>query len=106
MKKLVSLVAVLMLLAAPAFAMDLAGAKADGLVGETPTGLVAMVKDAPGVADLVKTTNAGRLDIYKDTAAKQGITLEQMQAIAGKKLIDQTPAGQYIQTPAGKWTKK
>lgn len=88
-------------------AMDLAGAKAQGLVGERPDGLVGIVSPpgAPELQAMVEGINAGRLQTYRDIAAKQGTPLAQVQALAGQSLISKTVSGQYVMTPAGGWKK-
>ena len=100
--------AMLILGIAPAFALDLMEAKTQGLVGEQTNGLIGIVTP-PGNAELqalVKTTNAGRLQIYQENAKGQGISLEQMQGLAGQKLQTGTPGGQWIQDPSGHWIQK
>jgi uncharacterized protein len=79
-----------------------------GLVGEQPNGMIGAVSDAPAadVVALVDTTNAARLKRYEEIAAKQGTPVEQVEAVAGEKLVGATPAGQYIRTAAGDWQKK
>ena len=88
-------------------ALTLEAAKSQGLVGEQPDGLVGAVDSSVyGVAELVAETNKERIATYKDIAAKNGTALPQVQALAGKNLIQQTPAGQYIKNAAGGWQKK
>lgn len=104
------LVVLLVLLAgsASAFALSLDEAKGRGLVGETPSGYLAAVADdpAPATAALVKEINAKRRDRYEQIAKKNGIAVEAVEKLAGKKAIEKTPAGQYVRTPGGEWVKK
>lgn len=89
-----------------AFALDLSEAKTKGLVGEQANGLVGAVSGGDAaVSALIKQTNDGRLQLYREQAANQGVSLEQYQAVAGGNLISRTPAGQYVNTGGG-WTKK
>ena len=68
---LVFLFTALVLLAAPAaFAIELADAKSQGLVGEQSNGYLGVVKNAPGVQALVDSVNAKRRDAYQKIAAK------------------------------------
>lgn len=104
---IVSLLVVVPAFSAPAFAIDLATAKTQGLVGERPDGLVGSV----GLADaatqqMIDQVNAERMTRYKGIAEKNGTPLDQVQALAGAKLIAQTPSGQYIMNAAGGWQKK
>ncbi len=89
-----------------AMAMDLFAAKAQGLVGERPDGLVGAVTNDAALSQLVGSTNAGRLATYQQMAQKQGVPLEQIQTVAGQELIGRTPAGQYIMSRSGQWVKK
>jgi uncharacterized protein len=93
---------------ASAFAMDLVTAKAQGLVGETPQGYIEIVTP-PGdteVQALVAIVNDGRKKIYAENATKQGVKLEQVEAVAGASLIEKTPAGQFVKLPDGRWIKR
>lgn len=89
------------------FAMDLATAKQEGLVGEQENGLVGLIdpNSPDAVQILVKQTNQGRLKVYNETAANQHIPVSQVQAIAAQKIISMTPGGQYIQRN-GRWVQK
>lgn len=91
-----------------AFAGTLDTYKTQGLIGETTNGFIAAVQATPSseVAQFVKKINAERLQKYKGVAASNGLTLKQVQSLAGKKLISQTPAGGWIQRPDGQWVKK
>lgn len=90
-----------------AFAMDLSSAKSSGLVGEKQNGLVEATLPNPSanVTDLVNTTNAGRLEVYKQMADKQGIPLKEVQAIAAQKIYDLAGPGEFLMQN-GKWVKK
>lgn len=83
-------------------------AKAAGTVGEQADGYLGYVK---GSADAVITaavtaTNAGRADVYAQTAAKSGTTRDAAGQATGTLLIEKMPAGQYFKPLAGGWTKK
>lgn len=94
-------------LAGTAFAMDLTTAKKSGLVGELPNGMIAAVlpNPSPDLAALVATVNQGRLDVYKESAAKQNIPLTEVQKIAAQKIYDLAGPGEFIQIN-GRWVKK
>lgn len=96
----------IVLSATSAFALDLVSAKQSGIVGEKSDGLIGAVSKAtPEVMQLVAETNAGRLQVYNETAAKQGIALSQVQAIAAQKLQSLATSGQYVMTN-GTWVQK
>lgn len=106
MKKFIATLAALMLVSGMALAaLTLDAAKQQGLVGEQPDGLIGAVVSTPETAELVNTTNAERIERYKAIAEKNGTALNQVQAVAGQKLIDNTPPGQYVMTASG-WQKK
>lgn len=90
-----------------AYAMDLGSAKRSGLVGELPNGLIEATLPNPSssLTDLINTTNAGRLEVYKKSADKQGIPLREVQAIAAQKLYELSSPGDYLMVN-GKWTQK
>jgi len=95
----------LALLALPAWALDLDAAKAQGKVGETNSGYLAAVSPSPEVDALVADINAQRRAHYQKIAADNGISLQAVEARAGLKAIEKTPAGEYVNTGAG-WQKK
>jgi len=107
MKKFIPLLLALAVLSpAIAFAMDLTTAKQSGLVGEKPDGLVGAVSSATTqINQLIIETNNGRMAVYKETAAKQGVPLSQVQALAAEKLIGMAGKGEYVMTNGG-WAKK
>jgi uncharacterized protein YdbL (DUF1318 family) len=107
MTKLLRLVAVLSIaLSSLAFALDLDAAKQQGLVGEQPNGYLGVVKATPDAVQLVSDINAKRRQAYERIARDNGITLEQVSALAGQKAIEKSAPGAYIQTPAGQWLQK
>jgi len=92
----------------PALAQDaLAAAKTAGQAGERPDGLVGAVPGAPPLVEtLVSEVNAQRLARYKQIAQSNGTALDKVQAVAGQQLVERTPAGQFVMTPAGQWQRK
>ena len=94
-----------LVLASPAFALDLDVAKDNGWVGERYTGYLGVVKPEAGVKALVDDVNQKRTQVYKDLAAKNGITLQEVEKIAGKKVIEKTKPGNLIDLGNG-WLKK
>jgi uncharacterized protein YdbL (DUF1318 family) len=111
--KSVIFAAAALLLATPAFA-DLASdkaavdaAKAAGTVGEQADGYLGIVSNADGtVTAAVNEINAGRRQVYSQTASKSGVTPDAAGQATGAQLIAKTPAGQFIKPIGGAWTKK
>ncbi|MHA7924621.1 MAG: YdbL family probable chaperone protein [Marinobacter sp.] len=79
--------------------------KQQGLVGETPTGYLDVVRAEGQAKEVVDAINSARRDEYKRIAEKHDIPVTQVETVAGKKAIEKTPAGQYVQM-GGKWVKK
>ena len=88
-----------------AFAMDLDTAKQQGLVGEMDNGYLGLVVKQKDTQLLVDDVNAKRKAVYAKLAAKNGITLEQVEKLAAKKAYSKTNSGHYLWVN-GKWTKK
>ena len=105
--------AALLLLTMPAFA-DLASdkaavdaAKAAGTVGEQADGDLGIVSSADGtVTAAVNEINAGRRQVYSQTAAKSGVTPDAAGQATGAQLIAKVPGGQFFKPLGGAWTKK
>ncbi len=98
----------LMLMALSAYAMDLNTAKSQGYVGEQQNGYLGLVNSsAPADARrLMDQVNSQRRSEYQSIARSNGIDLKSVETMAGKKAIDKTARGQYIQAPNGQWVKK
>src|SRR5579883_1612965 len=111
--KSVIFAAAALLLATPAFA-DLASdkatvtaAKAAGTVGEQADGYLGIVSSADAaVTAAVNNINAGRRQVYIQTATKSGVTPDAAGQATGAQLIASTPPGQYIKPLGGAWVKK
>ncbi|MCL4156381.1 UNVERIFIED_CONTAM: hypothetical protein GTU68_006304, partial [Idotea baltica] len=81
--------------------------KSQGLIGEQLNGYLGAVSadtDAE-VRGLISDINAKRKAKYESIAAKNSASLETVELLAGKKAIEKTQAGNYIQTATG-WKKK
>ncbi len=89
------------------WAADLQSAKEQGLIGEKPDGYLGLVvSSAPSdVKALVDDVNSKRREKYQEIAQKQGISLSDVETIAGKKAFEKTQSGHYIQVN-GQWSKK
>ncbi len=89
-------------------AQSLDAAKAAGLVGERADGYVGIVDpSAPGgVVTMVQNINGKRRAKYQGIAAKNGTSLQAVEAIVGKKLIRRAKPGEYVMDSAGRWHRK
>jgi uncharacterized protein YdbL (DUF1318 family) len=98
----------LLLLPLTAWALTLDEAKEQGLVGEDASGYIAAVSASPSkeVKALVDDINARRRTEYEKIAAANGITVADVEKLAGKKAIEKSPAGDYIRLPGESWRKK
>lgn len=114
MKRFVQLSAFVLVLclALPAFSMGLEeakyqldAAKKQGLVGETPTGYLEVVRADDNARAIVEAINEARRDEYARIAEKHDIPVTQVETVAGKKALEKTPAGQYILVD-DEWVKK
>lgn len=99
-------------LSLPAFAMNLEQAKQaldtvkqEGLVGETPSGYLQTVEPDDHAEAVIKAINEARRQEYARIAQNHDIPVTQVETVAGKKAIEQTPAGQYV-LQDGKWVRK
>lgn len=102
------IVAALIALIAPlnAYALDIAEAKQQGLVGETDTGYIAAVSSPSGeVQQLVSSINAQRKQVYQNLAGKNNVPLAEVEKLAAEKAIAKTPAGQRVRI-GGEWRVK
>ncbi len=100
-------VALIVLNTAYVFAVDLQQVKSEGLVGEQLNGYLGVVdaKANAGVRELIADINTKRKAKYESIAVQNSTSLETVELLAGKKAVEKTQAGNYIQTAAG-WRKK
>ncbi len=89
-------------------AQSLDAAKAAGLVGERADGYVGIVDPAAsgGVVAMVQNINGKRRNKYKGVAAKNGTSLQAVEAIAGDKLVRRAKPGEYVMDSTGRWHRK
>lgn len=109
MKRTFALVAILFsVMAAPALAIDLDSAKAQGLVGERPDGYIGAVSSNPSgeVVGLVSNINGARKQQYTSIATKNAQPLPVVEKLAAEKLIQRLGSGQYYMSKSGNWVKK
>lgn len=106
--KIITVLFISLLGASVALASPLSKAKADGLIGEQPSGYIGIVRqDAPAdVKALVADVNAKRKAGYQKIAEKQGTGLSDVERVGGNTAIEKTLLGNYIRTADGAWRKK
>jgi uncharacterized protein YdbL (DUF1318 family) len=81
--------------------------KASGTVGEQADGFLGVVSGGDAsVRAAVAEINAGRAAVYKDTAAKTGVTVDAAGQATAKQLYARLAPGQYWKPLDGGWTKK
>ncbi len=108
MKTLTNIGLAAMLLASSlVWAADLGTSKSAGVVGEREDGYIGFVEPAPAadVVTLIQTVNDQRRAEYERIAAGNGLTRDQVEALAGKKAIERTASGEFIFV-GGAWQKK
>jgi hypothetical protein len=99
-------------LSLPAYALNLnqamsalGDAKAGGQLGEQPNGYLGVVKPGAQAEEIARLINQARRAEYQKVAKDNGIALGDVEAIAGKKALERTPKGQFIQLN-GQWVQK
>jgi uncharacterized protein YdbL (DUF1318 family) len=100
-----SIIIVSLLFSSIAFAIGLDEAKQKGLIGEKDNGYLGLVIIQQDAQLLIKDINAKRKAVYIKLAAKNGITVQQVEKLAAQKAYDKTRSGHYLWMN-GKWTKK
>lgn len=103
---------VLLLLALPVMAMTLqqamgalGPAKEQGVVGEQMNGYLGVVVTSPHTEQLVQLINDARRAEYTRIASDNNIAVADVEARAGQRAIERTPAGQFIKLE-DQWVKK
>jgi uncharacterized protein YdbL (DUF1318 family) len=98
---------------AAAVAMDaksaVDAAKADGVVGEQADGFLGFVKPSsdPALKAAVDEINSGRAALYRQAAAKNGVSVEAAGASAFSTVVQaKMKPGEFYKPAGGGWTKK
>ena len=83
-------------------------AKARGLIGEQGDGYLGFVTPSsdPGLAAAVAAINAGRMQVYRETAMRTGVTVEAAGQATAQQLFARLPAGQFFKPLNSNWTRK
>ena len=81
--------------------------KASGVVGEQADGFLGVVSGGDAATRAaVAEINTGRAAVYKDIAAKTGVTPEAAGQATAKQLYARLAPGQYWKPLDGGWSKK
>lgn len=88
------------------YAMDLQQAKQQGYLGEQTDGYLGVVKQSPEAQKVMIEINAKRRAAYEVLAKQNGVSVQQVGALAGKKAIEKTSSGMFVQDASGKWVQK
>jgi uncharacterized protein YdbL (DUF1318 family) len=83
-------------------------AKARGLVGEQGDGYLGFVTPStdPMLAAAVAAINAGRMQVYRETAMRTGVTVDAAGQATAQQLFMRLPPGQFFKPLMGDWTRK
>lgn len=108
-----AVMAALALAPAAAYAMDaksaVDAAKAAGIVGEQADGFLGFVKPSSDTAlkGAVDEINSGRADLYRQAAAKNGVTEAAAGASAFNTVVQsRLKPGEYYKPAGGGWVRK
>ncbi|ACG79623.1 conserved hypothetical protein [Phenylobacterium zucineum HLK1] len=84
-------------------------AKASGIVGEQADGFLGYVKPTtdPALRAAVEEINAGRAELYRQAAAKNGVSPAAAGASAFTTVVQsRLKPGEYFKPAGGDWTRK
>ena len=83
-------------------------AKARGQVGEQGDGYLGFVTPStdPALAAAVAAINSGRMQAYRDTAMRTGVSVDAAGQATAQQLFARLPAGQFFKPLSGDWTRK
>jgi len=105
--RILSLMTVMgMMLAFPAFALDLHEARSSGLVGEARTGYVEPMLDRADVLDLVAEINSKRKQEYVRISQENGQSVDVVAKLAAEQIVKRLNAGEYYKDSDGNWKKR
>lgn len=88
------------------WAITLEQAKTQGRVGETLSGYLAVLQADPEATTLVQQINEQRRQHYQALAQRNGVSLSEIERLAGQKLIDNAKPGEWVQGVNRQWRQK
>ncbi|MDX9690656.1 MAG: DUF1318 domain-containing protein [Proteobacteria bacterium] len=106
LKQLTMLALLGIMIAAPAYALDLKQARNSGVVGEKLDGYAEVLKPSPDVKVLVDDVNAKRTVEYQRISKENGQPIDVVAKLAAQEIISKLPAGSLYQAVDGSWKKK
>jgi len=80
--------------------------RASGAIGEKSNGFAVVRKSAPGASRIVSKVNAKRRGIYRKRAKQQGVSAASVGVIYAKEIHRNAPAGTWLQSSGGSWSRK
>lgn len=86
--------------------LNLEDAQSRGLVGEQLNGYLGVVQSAPGVQSLVDEINLKRRQLYRELGRKNAIPLAAVEELAGRKAIEKSKPGEFVQSDNGQWVRR
>lgn len=89
----------------PAMAQSLDALRSSGAVGERFDGLAVARDSSAATAKFVEGVNAQRLGIYRDRAAAQGVSPEQVGRVYAQQIRKSAPRGTWFLQDNGNWTQ-
>ena len=98
-----SVLVVALLMAFPAFALDLHEARHAGIVGETAEGYIAALKDSTDADALVIEINEKRRQEYTLISQENNQPVEVVAKLAAQQIINKLEPGEYYQDAKGDW---
>lgn len=83
-------------------------AKSRGQVGEQGDGYLGFVTPStdPALAAAVAAINAGRMQAYRETAMRTGVSVDAAGQATAQQLFARLPAGQFFKPLNADWTRK
>ena len=83
-------------------------AKSRGQVGEQGDGYLGFVTPStdPALAAAVAAINAGRMQAYRETAMRTGVSVDAAGQATAQQLFARLPAGQFFRPLNADWTRK
>jgi uncharacterized protein len=94
------------LIAASAYALDLQGARDQGILGEKSDGYVAVVKQAPGADQLAAEVNTRRKAEYLRISKEQNQPADVVAKLAAAQIVQKLTTGNKYQDANGGWNQK
>jgi len=79
--------------------------RSSGAVGERFDGLLVARENTADTRQFVEGVNAQRLKIYRERAASQGVSTEQVGRVYARQIQQSAPRGTWFLQDNGTWTQ-